>query len=131
MSAAELREIGVGMLGYAFMGKTHSNAYRKLAYMTWSPPLVPRVFAIFGRNEDGASEAAHRYGYERSTTDWRQLVDDDAIQLFDNGGPNSLHAEPTIAACPPAKFEGCMTRCTARDPRLRLSRMQPSACCRS
>jgi predicted dehydrogenase len=98
MSTADLREIGVGMLGYAFMGKAHSSAYRKLAYMTWPPPLMPRLIAIFGRNEEAVADAARRYGYERWTTDWRDLVTDDAIGLFDNGGPNSLHAEPTIAA---------------------------------
>ncbi len=47
--------IGVGMLGYAFMGKAHSNAFRTLAYMTWPPPLVPDLVAIGGRNaESGA-----------------------------------------------------------------------------
>jgi hypothetical protein len=43
MSAPDLREIGVGMLGYGFRGKAHSNAYRKIAYVTWPPPLLPRL----------------------------------------------------------------------------------------
>src|SRR5689334_2759169 len=94
----EVAPIGVGMLGYAFMGKAHSNAYRKLAYMTWPPPLLPQLVAIAGRDEAAVSEAARRYGYERHVTDWRELVADDRIQLFDNVGPNALHAEPTIAA---------------------------------
>ena len=42
--------IGVGMLGYAFMGKAHSNAYRKIAYLTWPPPLEPKLVGIAGRN---------------------------------------------------------------------------------
>ncbi len=103
----ELREIGVGMLGYAFMGKAHSNAFRKIAYMTWPPPLVPRLVAIAGRNEEAVAAAAQRYGYERWTTDWRDLVADDRIGLFDNGGPNSLHAEPTIAAAEAGKHVLC------------------------
>src|SRR2546427_78894 len=86
------------MLGYAFMGKAHSNAFRKIAYMTWPPPLRPRLVAIAGRNEEAVANAAHRYGYERYATDWRDLVADPEIGLFDNGGPNALHAEPTIAA---------------------------------
>src|SRR2546427_159586 len=90
--------IGVGMLGYAFMGKAHSNAFRKVEYMAWPPPLVPRLVAIAGRNQDAVAEAARRYGYERWTTDWHDIVTDERIGLFDNGGPNSLHAEPTIAA---------------------------------
>jgi hypothetical protein len=68
-SGTEQREIGVGMLGYAFMGKAHSNAFRKIAYMTWPPPLVPRLESIAGRDEAAVKEAAHRYGYERWTTD--------------------------------------------------------------
>ncbi|MBV9683562.1 MAG: hypothetical protein JO046_17360, partial [Solirubrobacterales bacterium] len=58
---AEVAEIGVGMLGYAFMGKAHSNAYRTLAYMTWPPPLRPVLAAIAGRNEAAVGEAARRF----------------------------------------------------------------------
>src|SRR5207247_10423130 len=71
MSASDLREIGIGMLGYGFMGKAHSNAYRKIAYMTGPPPLMPKLVAIFGRTEVAVAEAARRYGYGRRTTDWR------------------------------------------------------------
>ena len=48
----EVKPIGIGMLGYAFMGKAHSNAYKTLAYMTWPPPLRPELVSIAGRNED-------------------------------------------------------------------------------
>jgi predicted dehydrogenase len=95
------------MLGYAFMGKAHSNAFKKLAYMTWPPPLEPRLVGIAGRNEAAVGEAAERYGYEYATDDWRKLVADDRIGLFDNGGPNSLHAEPTIAAAEAGKHVVC------------------------
>ena len=102
-----IREIGVGMLGYAFMGKAHSNAYKKVAYMTWPPPLMPRLVAICGRDEPAVAEAARRYGYESYTTDWKNLVRDDRIQLFDNGAPNDLHAAPTIAAAEAGKHVIC------------------------
>jgi len=100
-------EIGIGMLGYAFMGKAHSNAFRKLPYIAWPPPLVPKLVAIAGRNEEAVADAASRYGYERWTTDWRDIVADPAIGLLDNGGPNSLHAEPTIAAAEAGKHVLC------------------------
>ena len=103
----DVPEIGVGMLGYAFMGKAHSNAFRKLAYMTWPPPLRPRLVAIAGRNEEAVAEAATRYGYERYETDWHAVVADPEIGLFDNGGPNNLHAEPTIAAAEAGKHILC------------------------
>ena len=102
-----MTEIGVGMLGYAFMGKAHSNAFKKIPYITWPPPLVPRLVGIAGRNEEAVSEAATRYGYEYATIDWRELVADDRIGLFDNGAPNSLHAEPTIAAAEAGKHVIC------------------------
>ncbi|HYM63168.1 MAG TPA: Gfo/Idh/MocA family oxidoreductase [Gaiellaceae bacterium] len=105
--AGAIREIGVGMLGYAFMGKAHSNAYKTLAYMTWPPPLTPRLVAIGGRTEEAVAEAARRYGFEKAVTDWRDLVSDERIQLFDNSGPNNLHAEPTIAAAEAGKHVLC------------------------
>ena len=95
------------MLGYAFMGKAHSSAFRNVEYLAWPPPLVPRLVAIAGRNEAAVAEAASRYGYERWTTDWRDIVADERIGLFDNGGPNSLHAEPTIAAAEAGKHVLC------------------------
>src|SRR3954449_7630921 len=95
------------MLGYAFMGKAHSNAFKKIAYITWPPPLEPKLVGIAGRNAEAVQEAATRYGYEYATDDWHTLVADERIGLFDNGGPNSLHAEPTIAAAEAGKHVVC------------------------
>jgi len=106
-ATATIPEIGVGMLGYAFMGKAHTNAYKKIPYMMYPPPAIPRLAAICGRNEEAVSEAARRYGYETYYTDWRKLVEDERVQLFDNGGPNNLHAEPTIAAARAGKHVFC------------------------
>ena len=105
--AEQIDEIGVGMLGYAFMGKAHSNGFRTLSYMAWPPPLLPRLVAIAGRDEAAVTEAARRYGFERAVTDWRAIVEDPEIGLFDNGGPNDLHAEPTIAAAEAGKHVIC------------------------
>jgi predicted dehydrogenase len=102
-AVGEAPEVGVGMLGYAFMGKAHSNAYKKIPYMIYPPPAIPRLIAICGRNEEAVAEAARRYGYEGYYTDWRKMLEDDRIQLFDNGGPNNMHAEPCIAAAQAGK----------------------------
>jgi len=107
VSADGIREIGVGMLGYAFMGKAHSNGFRKIGYMTWPPPLRPKLVAIAGRDEAAVSEAADRYGFERWTTSWEDIIADPAIELFDNLGPNALHAEPTILAAEAGKHVVC------------------------
>jgi predicted dehydrogenase len=103
----DIPPIGVGMLGYAFMGKAHANGYKKLSYMAWPPPLMPRLVSIAGRDEQAVSAAARRYGFERYVTDWRELVADPEVELFDNGGPNNLHAEPTIAAAEAGKHVIC------------------------
>src|SRR4051812_35469247 len=103
----DVDSIGIGLLGYAFMGKAHSNAYKKIAYMTWPPPLLPELGAIAGRDEAAVSEAARRYGFAEAVTDWRALVADERIGLFDNSGPNNLHAEPTIAAAEAGKHVIC------------------------
>ena len=58
-------EIGVGMLGYAFMGKAHSNAFKKIPYMMYPPPAIPKLVAIAGRNIEAAQEATKRYGYQK------------------------------------------------------------------
>jgi predicted dehydrogenase len=103
----EVKPIGVGMLGYAFMGKAHSNAYKTLSYMTWPPPLMPQLVSIAGRNEEAVAEAALRYGFAEHVTDWKALIADDRVELFDNAGPNNLHAEPTIAAAEAGKHVIC------------------------
>jgi predicted dehydrogenase len=103
----EPREIGIGMLGYAFMGKAHSAAFLNVRQADWPPPLQPRLVAISGRSEEAVAEAASRYGYERSTTDWRDIVADPSIGLFDNNGPNAVHGEPTIAAAEAGKHVLC------------------------
>ncbi|KXK21838.1 MAG: putative oxidoreductase [Chloroflexi bacterium OLB15] len=103
----EAPTIGIGMLGYAFMGKAHTNALKKLPYMMYPPIAVPRLVAICGRNADATAEAAKRYGYEKYYTDYHQLIADPDVQVFDNGGPNDAHAAPTIAAAQAGKHVFC------------------------
>jgi len=95
---SEPKKIGVGMLGYAFMGKAHTNAFKKLPYIYYPPPAIPVLKGICGRSEKGTKESAERFGYEYGTTDWRRLIDDKEIELFDNNGPNDIHKAPCIAA---------------------------------
>jgi len=103
----KVTEIGVGMLGYAFMGKAHVNAYKKLAYMLDPPVVTPRLVAIAGRHEDAVRKAAERYGFAHYFTDWRSMVAHPEVQLLDNGGSNDVHAEPSIAAAHAGKHVLC------------------------
>ena len=104
---ADIPEIGIGMIGYAFMGKAHSNGWKKLPYIFWPPAAIPRLITICGRHEASVAEAAKRFGYEGYTTDWKQLIADDRIKIVDNGSPNYLHAEPCIEAAKAGKHVIC------------------------
>ena len=107
VATGDIPEIGVGMLGYAFMGKAHSNAFKTIPYMIYPPPAMPTLEAIAGRSESGVAEAAKRYGYARYYTNWQDLLEDDRVQLFDNGAPNDTHHDPCIAAAAAGKHILC------------------------
>ena len=99
--------LGIGMLGYAFMGKAHSNAFKTLPYMMYPPVAIPRMVAIAGRNQSAVEAAAARFGYEKAYTNWQDMIADPEVQVFDNGGPNNAHAEPCIAAAEAGKHVFC------------------------
>lgn len=99
--------LGVGMLGYAFMGRTHSNAYHKMPYIFWPPEAKPNMHAICGRSEEKVAEAAARFGYTGYYTDYHEMLADPKVDLFDNCGPHAEHVEPSIAALKAGKHVVC------------------------
>ena len=88
--------LGVAMIGYAFMGKAHSNAWRNVASYFDVPAFERRV--LVGRDRDGVAEAAARYGWAASATDWRAVIARDDIHIVDICAPGFVHAEIAIAA---------------------------------
>ncbi len=106
-ATGEVPEVGIGMMGYGFMGKAHTNAFKTIPYMIYPPPAIPKLVAIAGRDEEAVKEATRRYGYEKHYTNWQDLIRDDRVQLFDNGAPNDFHLEPTIAAARAGKHVLC------------------------
>ncbi|MGA2665900.1 MAG: Gfo/Idh/MocA family oxidoreductase [Nitrososphaerales archaeon] len=100
-------EIGVGVLGYAFMGKAHSNGYIEMPIIFHPPPARPRLVAISGRTEEAVAEAASRYGYQRHSTEWRDVVGDPEVELVDVCLPNDLHHDAAIAAAESGKHVFC------------------------
>lgn len=102
-------KIGIGMLGYGFMGKAHTNAYKKISYMQWDwpPPAIPELIAICGRNKDKVEEAAIKFDYQGYYTDWNMLAKDPRIEIFDNCSPDDTHYEPSIAAIREGKHIIC------------------------
>jgi predicted dehydrogenase len=99
--------IGVGVIGYGFMGKVHSNAYLKIPYTFSSPAAYPALVAMAGRNEKALIDAARRFGYRGVYSDWRELVDDPDVQVVDSCTPDNLHTEPSIAALEAGKHVVC------------------------
>jgi predicted dehydrogenase len=105
--AGKIPEIGIGMLGYAFMGKAHSNGYKKMPYIFWPPPAKPKLIKMCGRTEEKVAEEAKRYGYLDYCTDWHDLIGDERVDIFVNVGPNNIHAEPCIEAAKAGKNVVC------------------------
>ena len=96
-SSSQRKRIGTGMLGYAFMGKAHTNAFIQFPFIFPNSP-IPSLSAIAGRSESAVKEAAKNFGYEKYYTDWHKVVKDDSVQVVDNGLPNNLHEDPCIEA---------------------------------
>ncbi|MFF2243211.1 Gfo/Idh/MocA family protein [Arthrobacter sp. NPDC058130] len=88
--------LGVAMIGYAFMGKAHSNAWRNVASYFDVPAFEQRV--LVGRDPDGVAGAAGKYGWAESATDWRAVIARDDIHIIDICAPGWMHAEIAIAA---------------------------------
>ena len=101
-----MKEIGVALIGYNFMGRAHSNAYRQVRHF-FEPRLVPRLKVLCGRNVSAVGEAAARLGFEESATDWRAVVNREDIGLVDVSTPGDSHAEIAIAAARAGKAVLC------------------------
>ena len=104
---ANRRVVGIGVLGYGSMGRAHSTAWHRVAQAFWPPVLVPRLVAIAARSGTRVAEMAERFGYAVWRARWEDLVSDDRVEVFDNAGPNHLHAEPCIAAAKAGKHVLC------------------------
>ncbi|WP_037733078.1 Gfo/Idh/MocA family protein [Streptomyces megasporus] len=98
--------LGVGMVGYAFMGAAHSQAWRTVAHV-FDLPLTPMMSAVCGRDADAVRAAADRLGWAAAETDWRALIARDDVQLVDICTPGSSHAEIAIAALEAGKHVLC------------------------
>jgi predicted dehydrogenase len=99
-------ELGVGLVGHAFMGAAHSQAWRS-APRFFDLPLTPRMRALCGRDPGRVAEAAARLGWESTETDWTRLLTRDDIDLVDVCTPGDSHAEIAIAALDAGKHVLC------------------------
>jgi predicted dehydrogenase len=99
-------ELGVGMIGYSFMGAVHSQAWRTVGHV-FDLPVSPRLAVIAGRNPTGVEAAAARHGWAAAETDWRALVARDDVAIVDICTPGDTHAEIALAALAAGKHVIC------------------------
>lgn len=102
-----MNQLNVGLIGAGFMGKAHALAYAAMPIYFWPAPALPIRKTIVDINEEVASEAALRYGFEKSSGDWRTVIADDSIDVVDIATPNHMHAEIVIAAAKAGKHIIC------------------------
>jgi myo-inositol 2-dehydrogenase/D-chiro-inositol 1-dehydrogenase len=98
--------LNIGLVGYGFMGRAHSNAFRQ-AERFFDVPFQPVLKAICARNQDRARAFASRWGYADVESDWRVLVDRKDIDLIDIAAPNDAHKEIALAAARAGKMVLC------------------------
>ena len=98
--------LGIGLVGYAFMGRAHSHAWRSVGRF-FDLPLRPRLAAICGRDRSRVAAAADRLGWAAWETDWKRLIERDDVDLVDVCTPGSSHAEISIAALEAGKHVLC------------------------
>ncbi len=93
-----MKTLNVGLIGAGFMGKAHSLAYVGMPMFFWPAPGLPVRHTIVDINDGVATEAAKRFGFEKSSGSWQSVIDDPNIDIIDIATPNHLHAEIAIAA---------------------------------
>ncbi len=100
------KKLNVGLIGYGFMGRTHSNAYCKVGHF-FDVPYEPVLRVVCGLEEKAAKAFAEQWGYESYTTDWHKVIEDDKVDVVDICVPNNVHAEIAIAAAKAGKAIVC------------------------
>jgi predicted dehydrogenase len=101
-----MKKLNIGLVGYGFMGRAHSNAYRQVNAF-FDLEYQPVLKAACARNEGKAREFAERWGWESVETDWRRLVERPDIDAIDIGSPNNTHSEIALAAARAGKMVLC------------------------
>lgn len=101
-----MKQLNVGIIGYKFMGKAHSNAWKK-APLFFDVAAEPVLKVACGRHKEPLQEFADRWGWEEIETDWKKVVTRDDVDIIDIGVPQHLHAEIAIAAAKAGKHIFC------------------------
>ena len=97
------REIGIGLLGVGWMGRLHSTSYKRVPAHYPECDGVARLVVAADEVEARASQAAEQLGYERSTTSWREVIEDPEVEAVSITAPNFMHREMALAAAEAGK----------------------------
>ena len=100
------KRVNVALLGYGFMGKAHSAAWRD-APRYFDLPAEPVMKVIAGRNEEGVKAAGERFGWQEHTTSWQEVVKRDDIHIVDISTPNKSHYPIAMEAAKAKKHILC------------------------
>src|SRR4051812_10336970 len=103
---ARPRALNIALIGYKFMGKAHSNAWRQ-APRFFALPAEVRLKTLCGRDQRSLRVAAKQFGWESIETDWRGVIDDPEIDIVDICTPNDMHREIAVAAAKAGKAILC------------------------
>ena len=101
-----MKDLRIGLIGYGFMGRAHSNAYRRVNNF-FNLEYRPVLKAVCGRERDKAQAFANQWGYESVETDWRKLIARKDIDVIDICTPNNTHKEIALAATKAGKMILC------------------------
>lgn len=104
---SEKKELRIGMIGYGFMARTHTNGYRKVGNFFPELSYQPQLKAVCGRTKEKVEAFSRQWGYESIETDWKDLIARDDIDAIDICVPNNLHAEIAKAAARAGKMILC------------------------
>lgn len=100
------KPLRVALIGYGFMGRTHSNAYNQVNHF-FDVPYRPQLKVVCGLEQHVAEAFAQRWGYESAETDWHKVIERDDVDLIDICVPNNVHAEIALAAAKAGKAILC------------------------
>lgn len=101
------RTLNIGLIGSGFMGQAHADAFRRAGLLYKDLPAVPQLYMLADATPELAADAAARFGFLKSTGDWRELVNDPAVDVVDITSPNALHHEMALAAIAAGKHVYC------------------------
>src|SRR5262249_60036991 len=106
MDGTNMKPLNIAMIGYGFMGRTHSNAFSQVNHF-FDVPYRPVLKTICARNEARGRAFAARWGYQSVENDWHKVIASPDIDLVDIASPNDTHAEIAIAAARAGKMVMC------------------------